>query len=103
MASSVHTELINVSFCWLVNISVSKCRRPYEDINYEFILTSSVMSSMSWIDYEMVSKWPNNSCFVRYYYQGLIRTACSVLVQFTYFAYNLYRYISSYIFGVPIE
>ena len=38
-ASSVCTELTNISFCLLANIGVSICRSPKADVVYEFILT----------------------------------------------------------------
>ena len=36
----VHTEPMNVSFCWSVKTGVSMYRSSWENIAYEFVLTS---------------------------------------------------------------
>ena len=55
---SVQTELMNVSFCWLSNIS--------ESITYEFILTSpSCLAHITRIVWKMGTKWPYSCCYVR--------------------------------------
>ena len=51
MASSICTELINLSFYWLANIGVSMGRSPKKNITYEFILTSSTVPSISCLSY----------------------------------------------------
>ena len=37
MVSSVHMELMNVNFCWSVNVDVFMCRSPQENVAYKFI------------------------------------------------------------------
>ena len=51
LAPSVHTDLTNVSFCWLVNTGVSMCRSPLKNIVYDFVLTSAVLPNMSCLSY----------------------------------------------------
>ena len=50
---NVCTELMNVSFCCLVNTGVSTCSSPEKNIVYEFILISPaepIMSCSSFLD-----------------------------------------------------
>ena len=47
MASSVHTELMNLSFVRLTISGVSMCRSPLENVAYEFAFISPVVTSMS--------------------------------------------------------
>ena len=42
-----HTEPMNVRFCWLANIGMSKCSSAQENIMNMFILTSPAVPSMS--------------------------------------------------------
>ena len=62
MASSVHTELMNESFCWSANTGVSMYRSPWEN-TYEFVLTSSTcFACCFWMVCKIGEKWQYN-CF----------------------------------------
>ena len=53
--SSVCTELMKVSFCYLSHTGVSMCRSPKENTSYEFVLISPPVLSMSCSSY--LDKW----------------------------------------------
>ena len=74
MASSVGTELMNVSFCQLANTAVFICRNPLENVTYEFILTLMVC--------KMGGKWPYSWCLIEGCFQDLFKRACSIVVWF---------------------
>ena len=83
-ASSVHTELMKVSFCWSANIAVSMCLSLKENVVNEFVPASIAVPSMSWMVWKMRR-------FVGCCFQDLIKTARSVLVEFlSYFIYKLF-------------
>ena len=73
-----------VSPWWFTGTSI--CRGPYENITYEFILTSPLVTSMSCWSYLMVCKmggrWLYSCCFVVCCCQDLFQTVCSIFVQF---------------------
>ena len=82
-ASSVCTELTWVSPCWLANIGMSMCRSPWENMAYEFILTSSAMPCISYLFSmvcEMWGNWLYRCCFGGCCFQNFFKTACSILV-----------------------
>ena len=49
MGSSVHIELMNVSFRCLVNTGVSMCWSPWKNVSYVFVLSSPAMSCSSYL------------------------------------------------------
>ena len=71
---NVWIELINVTFCWSVNIGVSICRSPLENVAYVSILTSPAVPSMTCIVCEMGVKW-SYSC---YFVQNSTQHLCAV-------------------------
>ena len=46
MVSLVHSELMNLIFCWSANPGMSISQSPQENIAYLFIFTSSAMPNM---------------------------------------------------------
>ena len=68
-ASSVSTELMNVSFCKSASTGVSICSSLLENVAYEFDLTS--FACLIWVVCKMGSKWQYNCCFVRCCFQNL--------------------------------
>ena len=48
MVSSIHTELMNISFCWSANIHVSKCRSLLANVANEFVLTYLAINPVGW-------------------------------------------------------
>ena len=73
MASCVCPELMNISFCWLVNSGVSVCRSSWENVVYKFILASPTVPCMSRTSYEMGGLY--NCYFVGCCFQDLFKTA----------------------------
>ena len=73
----------DVSLRWLANTDLSMCSSPWENIVYEFVLTSTAavpsMSCSSWLIFEIVGKWPYSCCFVGCCFQDLFKTECSIL------------------------
>ena len=61
-ASSVRTELMNISSCWSVNTGVSMCRSPWMNVTYEFIITSTAVPSMSCSSYLEVLRCETSGC-----------------------------------------
>ena len=49
--SSVRTELMHVSFCWLINISVSICRSPLKNLAYKFIPATTTVHRVVFSSY----------------------------------------------------
>ena len=47
----VHIELLLVSSCWLANTDTSIWRGPLENVTYEFVLASLVVSCISCLSY----------------------------------------------------
>ena len=80
MTSSIHTEWINLIFCWLSNTGESK-----ENIAYAFVFTSPAEPSMScliWMVCKMGGMWPYSFCFVKCCFQDLFKAACMIHVYF---------------------
>ena len=80
-----HSELMNISLCWLANAGVSMSRSP-ENITCKLVLASSIVPSMSCLSYldcfEMGGKWPYSCCFVGCCFQDLFKAPHTILVWF---------------------
>ena len=79
---SVHTELIYISPRWSAKTSMSMSRSPQENVVDEFFFTSPAYSlvRLSWMVFEMGSKWWYNCCFEGCCVQDLFKTISNILV-----------------------
>ena len=80
-AYSIHTDLMNLSFCWSGNTSVSMCWRPSGNVAYEFVHNSPAISNMScsfWMVCAMKGKWLYSWCLIEDYFQDLFGEACII-------------------------
>ena len=75
-------ELMNISFCLSDNTGVSMCRNQLDNITYEFVFISPVLTCLTWIVFEMEGIWPYSCCFVGCCFKDFFKTACSILVSF---------------------
>ena len=80
MASSICTELINKSFCWLANTNVYVCKSPYKNVTYEFIHASPLY--FAYLIFKIGDKWLYSYCLVGCCFQDLFKTVCSILMYF---------------------
>ena len=88
LASSDHTELLNVSYWLSTNTGVYMCGGPHDNIDYEFVLAFPAVPSISWIVCKMGGKCLYNCCFVECYCQDLFKIACTILVKSTFSFYS---------------
>ena len=77
-ASSVHLELLNVSFCWLTNTVVSM----YRSLSLLLQQWPVRFAPLTRIVCEIGSKWLYNCCFAGCCFQDMFKTAHSILVLF---------------------
>ena len=73
--SSVQTELMNVSLCWLSSFGVSMCGSPHESLTYEFDPDFTAVSSMSCSSYSDVL-WDRKQVTVQQLFCGVLLSGC---------------------------
>ena len=67
--SCIGTELLYIGSSWSSNLCLSVWRNLQENVTYEIILTSRIVSCMSGsslIIFVMGGRWPYNCCFLRF-------------------------------------
>ena len=70
------TELMNVSFCWFINSDVSMCGSPPENIVHGFVLTSSAVLRMFYLDdFKLAIQQP--FCLVLLYSKQQVASLCN--------------------------
>ena len=84
LAPAVHTDMMNVSFCWLASTGMSMCRSPLENITFEFILTSpACLSHLRWF-----VRWHVSICTATVLW-GAASRIFSALLCSSYIAFSL--------------
>ena len=74
MAPNVHTKLMNVSFCWSTNTSVSMYRSLKKNVTYFSKQHPTYFTNLSWMVCEIGGKWPYNYC-CRVLLPGFVRNS----------------------------
>ena len=76
--------MMTVSFCCSVNTDISMCMTLQENITCEFVLHQQCpecLIHLTWIGFEMEASWTKSSCFVRFSFLHLFKTARKIDVQ----------------------
>ena len=65
-APRIHTELLNVSFCWLDKTGVSMCRSPYKEGHLWVCpyFPNDCTACLTWMVCKMGNEWLYSCCFV---------------------------------------
>ena len=77
--SSVCTELLSVSFCWLANTGSSMWKDPQENVIYDFVLASPAVSRMTCSSYlDGFRDRQYSCCFIGCCFEFLFNIARSI-------------------------
>ena len=99
MAFSVCTELMNISFCLLLNTGESICRNLLENIGYDFVFTSAVASYNLLVFFGWFARWEVNGHTTAFFVGCCIRSILYLLMNLM----NSMLKITAFMFWICVQ